>query len=99
MASKSDKKPEGSFLAFGLAIGIPIGTAIGIALGNIGIGPAFGVTIGMLFGAVWEKKAKSEGRIRKLTAKEKRIKERNLKFVLLLGVVAFLALVLMYFVR
>ena len=95
---KTDKKlSEGHYLSQGIAIGIPLGIPIGLALGNIAIGPAIGVVIGTGLGAVWENKAKKEGRIRKLTQKEKTVKQKDLKYVLILGLIVFLAVLLGFF--
>lgn len=69
---KKERFPEGHFMGQGIAIGICIGVAVGAAMGNVALGPAIGVAIGVAIGAGMEEKAKKEGRVRKLTMKEKK---------------------------
>jgi predicted MFS family arabinose efflux permease len=93
---KTEKFPKGHFLSYGLAIGIPLGIPVGLALGNIALGPAIGAGIGLILGIFFEKKYEKEGKIRPLTKKEKKIRKRNLWWVLGLGVAVLLGVLVGY---
>jgi len=100
-----EKIPEGQligqWIGIGIALGAGIGVPIGLAIGNpafFSFGLPIGLTIGVAIGSVQEKKAKEEGRIRPLTAQEKKSKERAIYIMigtLILGVIVGLALFLL----
>lgn len=97
MENKDKKYPEGHFLSQGIAVGLPIGIAIGLAIGNIALGPAIGVSFGVAIGVALENKHKKEGKVRPLTEKEKQNKYRNLIVLSVIGVIAFVVILLTYF--
>ena len=94
------KYPQGHFLGLWTGLGVAffagIGVPISIALDNfafVGIGPAIGIAIGISIGQALENKYEKEGKIRPLTASEKR--RRKVLFwtlvgILLLGIAALL---------
>ena len=50
-------------MAVGLAIGVGFGVALGASLDNmafIGVGPAFGLPIGLAIGEAWERRARDQ---------------------------------------
>jgi len=70
---------------------------IGLALGNIALGPALGAALGIPIGVALEKKKNPNPR--PLTKEEGRIRNRNLKILLTSGVVLFLVILLLFFLR
>ncbi len=85
--------PEGHFTGKWMGIGIALFSGVGVALsvstdnpGLIGIGPAIGVAFGLSVGQAVENKYKKEGKIRPLTAAEKKTR----KLILAIGVILLL---------
>lgn len=76
--------PEGQLVATWMGIGIALFAGVGVVFatatdnaGLIGIGPALGVAVGAGIGAGLENKARQEGRIRELSAAERRRQRRS----------------------
>ena len=99
----TDKKyPEGHFIGMWMGIFIAIFSGLGIPLsivtenpGFIGIGPALGVSVGLVIGQSIENKYKHEGRIRPLTETEQKRKKNAVTagiVILTLGVLLFIIL-------
>lgn len=86
--------PKGHFIGLGVAIGIPLGMPIGFALGNIALGPAIGAALGVPIGIVLEKKKNPNPR--PLTPEEEIIKKRNITILLGLGLILFIAGVIIF---
>ncbi|WP_321372755.1 hypothetical protein [uncultured Draconibacterium sp.] len=82
-------------IAIGYAIGMGPGIALGVALDNIGLGialgAAIGISIGVALGESFKKKELSE---KKLTIQDTESRNESIKklLLLLIGIVAFLAL-------
>jgi hypothetical protein len=90
--------PKGHFIGIGYAIGIPLGISVGLAMGNLVIGTAIGVAVGIPIGTALEKKYNPNPR--PLTEEERRIRKRNLIIALDLGVILFIAgIVIFFFLR
>jgi hypothetical protein len=92
---------EGHFIRYGMVMGISIGTALVVPfavifdqMAFVGMGPAFGVSIGLAIGAGLEAQAKKEGKIIPLTAEEKEKQKKSSRRFLfaLVGGLAVLAL-------
>jgi hypothetical protein len=88
--------PKGHFVAVGMIMGLPLGIPIGIAIGMFAIGPAIGIALGVGIGWYLEKKYNPEP----LPLAPEDEDQRNkmllvLGGVFLLGIVAFIALLLM----
>lgn len=69
---------------------------VGLALGNIAIGPAIGLIMGLAIGNFYENKYQKAGKIRPLTKEEKRIQKRNKLWVLGILIAVFLAVLTGY---
>ncbi|ETA67845.1 hypothetical protein MettiDRAFT_1281 [Methanolobus tindarius DSM 2278] len=88
--------PKGHFVAAGMLIGLPLGIPIGMVLGIFAIGPAIGIVLGLGVGWYLEKKYNPEP----LPLAPEDEDQRNkillvLSCVFLLGIAAFIALLLM----
>ncbi|WP_319508769.1 hypothetical protein [uncultured Methanolobus sp.] len=88
--------PKGHFIAVGMVIGIPLGIPIGLLLGMIAIGPAIGVAIGVGIGTYLEKKY-NPNPLPMTVEEEKQRKKILLALggIFLLGILAFIALIMM----
>ena len=98
--NEGDKQyPEGHFIGLWMCIGVAVFTALGVAISAaiqnfafIGIGPAIGVGFGLPVGQAMENKYKEQGKIRPLTAAEK----KNRKNLLIGGILLFVAGVVVF---
>ena len=83
-------------MAIGMVIGLPLGIPIGLLLGMIAIGPVIGVALGAGIGTYLEKKHNPNPL--PLTPEEESRRKKiilALSGIFLLGVLAFVALVMM----
>ncbi|WP_321429629.1 hypothetical protein [uncultured Methanolobus sp.] len=88
--------PKGHFMATGIAIGLPLGIPIGIALGILAFGPVIGIVLGIGLGIYMEKKYNPDPLILSPEEETQRRKDIILPGVIfLLGIIAFIALLLM----
>lgn len=101
MKENNKKYPEGHFVMMWMAIGIAIFSGLGIPLSVvtenyafIGIGPALGVSIGLVIGSSIEAKYRKEGKIRPLTEEEK----KRRKIGITAGIVILLLLALIFLI-
>ena len=88
---------KGHFIELGLIFGIPIGIPIGLILGNIAYGPLIGVSIALIVGVILEKILNKNPV--ELTAEEKFKKNKLWKTTLNLGLVVFISILLLLFLR
>jgi len=103
-AEHNEKYSEGHFLGLWMGVGIAIFSVIGIPLsiltGNyafIGVGPGLGVAVGLSIGQGVENKYKKEGRIRPLTAGERKRRKKAVLagwVLLALGALVFFSILL-----
>jgi hypothetical protein len=96
--------PEGHFVGMWIGICIAIFSGFGIPLsiltdnpGFIGIGPALGVSIGVVIGQSLENKYKQDGRIRPPTESEKKRKINAVIAGILILALGILVFILLYF--
>lgn len=88
--------PKGHFIAIGMLIGLPLGIPIGIVSGIISIGPAIGIALGVGIGAYLEKKYNPDPL--QMTPEEEDQRKKILIAlcgIFLLGILAFIALIIM----
>lgn len=88
---------KGHFIETGLIIGIPSGIPFGLILGNIAYGPFIGVILGLTVGVILEKMLNKNPV--ELTAEEKFKKNKLWKTTLNLGLVVFISILLLLFLR
>jgi uncharacterized membrane protein YbhN (UPF0104 family) len=100
MKDENKKYPEGHFVGMWMGIGIALFTGLGLFFGNalknsnfISMGPLIGVAFGLIVGQSIEAKNKREGRIRKLSEKEKKRK----KAIVLIGITLLILGFIMFF--
>lgn len=90
LETRSDRQ-QGTYIGTGISIGAGIGVAIGLVLGNIALGIAIGVALGVAIGTALEANNRP---IHERPAGEPRWVFVMAMTVLLLGVIAFIAILL-----